>query len=123
MGRLADALRDNLRAIARSDARSLGAMDAELKAASTAATPSLSPPPRPASELRQLTNKDELVALVLSGSPSGTSAPALEPGLARLEARWHRLERLAVAIGRQVGLAQEELSRILEGEADREVVA
>jgi len=41
MGRIADALRENLRTIAQSDARSLRALDQELKAATAATSPPL----------------------------------------------------------------------------------
>ncbi|SBO42630.1 Rho termination factor N-terminal domain-containing protein [Cyanobium sp. NIES-981] len=43
MGRIADALRDNLRTIAQSDARSLRALDQELQQASAAAATSALP--------------------------------------------------------------------------------
>ena len=48
MGRIADALRENLRTIAQSDARSLRALDQELKAATAATCPAPALPGRDA---------------------------------------------------------------------------
>lgn len=71
MGRIADALRDNLRTIAQSDARSLRALDQELKAATAAA----SPPPA-------LSGRDGVQALIGKGSFQQQSVATLR-GLCR----------------------------------------
>jgi hypothetical protein len=52
MGRIADALRANLRTVAQSDARSLRVLDEELKAASEAMAPGAFPAPEDVLALR-----------------------------------------------------------------------
>lgn len=71
MGRIADALRENLRTIAQSDARSLRALDQELKAATSAT-----------SAAPELPGMTEALALIGKGSFQQQSAATLK-GLCR----------------------------------------
>ncbi|EDY37686.1 hypothetical protein CPCC7001_565 [Cyanobium sp. PCC 7001] len=120
MGRIADTLRQNLRTVAQSDARSLRALDAELQAASLHSLTNKQLQQRcKALGLRGYSRatKDELVAL-LSGTarseaippaPAPAQAPAAGQDLASLHARLERLEALLEAVARRVGLEEGEL--------------
>lgn len=131
MGRIADALRSNLRELARSDARSLRGLDAELRAA--AAGGAAEPVAALAENLEQLTvqqlkarcraaglsrysqlKKTELVALLGGGTVHSDAVSSSGAATISLEERLQRLEALLRLVAEQVGVPSEQIVALLE---------
>lgn len=130
MGRIADALRANLRELAQSDARSLRAIDAELRAASSGA------PKEPLEDLpddldkhtvRELKarcrgaglhgysglNKADLINLLRHGASGAVAAKAPRSATISVEARLQRIESLLCVVAEQVGVAKDQITDLI----------
>lgn len=130
MGQIADALRANLRELAQSDARSLRALDEELRAATTTS------PSKPAAALpdglERLTTtqlrarckaaglsrysrltKPELLALLRNGMGAGGTTQHSRRASPSVEDRLARVETLLLLVAEQVGVPREKVNQLL----------